>query len=291
MDLFTLKKLIGALLSPMTGGLFLFLGAFLLASASGPRRRRFGQVAGFLLLVVAWALGTSPVADALIRPFESRYEAVLNPSEHPDARQVQWVVVLGGGHVTHPGIPAPAQLRSESLYRLVEGLRLQRALPGTQLYLSGWGGNDPRSNAEAMADAAVALGADPLRIERAVTPRDTREEAEAFAVFLADLGEADRPFLLVSSAAHLPRAVRNFEAAGLRPIPAPAQAYAAVAAAAGAEARPPEGFRRFFPQARNYMKVERAVHEALGLVAQFVAPFVAPFVAKRGSSAQGSGPQ
>jgi uncharacterized SAM-binding protein YcdF (DUF218 family) len=278
--MFMLKKVIGALLSPVTGGLlFVLVLGVVAARARTPRTRRRAWLGLVLAFGLAWASGTTPVANALIRPFEGRAPAVLIPGELPEAETLRWVVVLGGGHSTDPALPPAAQLWSESLYRLVEGVRLHRALPNTELYLSGWGGQDPRSNAEVMADAAISMGVDPRHIELASSPRDTEEEAGALARFLRARGEADAPFLLVTSAAHLPRALRHMRAAGLDPIPAPAQAYAAGLDPWGRD----EGFRRFVPQAQNYLKVERAVHEALGLLALRMAGLSAPFDAENGS--------
>jgi uncharacterized SAM-binding protein YcdF (DUF218 family) len=265
--MFTLKKLLGALLSPLTGGLLLALGLTLLAfRARSKRTAKRAKVGLGLLFALFWALGTTPVANLVLFPFERGAKPVLSPAELPGAAAVRWVVVLGGGHTTDLEWPALAELSAETIYRLVEGVRLHRALPGTELYLSGWGGLDPRTNAEAMADAAVALGADPRRIELARTPRDTGEEAQVLARFLHDRGEAEAPFLLVTSAAHMPRALRLMRGVGLDPIPAPAQAYTLGFSGWGRE----EGFRRFFPQARNYVKVERAVHETLGLLVTLI---------------------
>jgi uncharacterized SAM-binding protein YcdF (DUF218 family) len=263
MDFFAVKKVIGALLSPGAGGLLFFtLSLGLAAYAGTPRLRRLGRGLVAVGLVVAWALGTTPVADALIRPFESRYAPVLDPRALAEGDAVLWVVVLGGGHTSDLRYPASAQLGSESLFRLVEGIRLYRALPDARLHLSGWGGADPRSNAQVMAEAAVAMGVPRDHIVEAPTPRDTAEEAAVFAAFLEARGEEGRPFLLVTSAAHLPRAMGYFEAEGLRPIPAPAQAYALE--------RERAGYLRFLPSSRNYLKVERAMYEAAGAVAAWV---------------------
>ena len=55
----------------------------------------------------------------------------------------------------------------------------------------------------------------------------------------------------------MPRAVFHFRARGLDPIPAPAQWYALDG---------PFSVRDLLPSGVNYVKVERAVHEVLGLV-------------------------
>ncbi|MEE1974343.1 ElyC/SanA/YdcF family protein, partial [Maribacter flavus] len=52
-------------------------------------------------------------------------------------------------------------------------------------------------------------------------PKDTEEEAEAVKQTIGDA-----PFLLVTSASHLPRAMIFFQHVGLNPLPAPANQLA-----------------------------------------------------------------
>jgi uncharacterized SAM-binding protein YcdF (DUF218 family) len=98
------------------------------------------------------------------------------------------------------------------------------------------------------------MGVDSSAVRLHTEPRDTGEEAERMAELLAP-GER---FLLVTSAAHIPRSMYHFRARGLDPIPAPAQAHALRGAGLGP--------RDFLPSATNYVKVERAAHEYLGLL-------------------------
>lgn len=248
--LFHLKSVLGTLLSPVAGGMVLFVVAAGLLFTE--RFRTAGRWILAVGLPLFFLLGTSPVAERLIRPFETRYETVHDPRFFGE--EIRWVVVLGHSHVSDPRRTAPARLRDEGLYRVVEGVRLHRMLPGSRLVTSGYGGGDERSYAEGARDAAVALGVDPDAVVLLPTPRDTGEEAEA----VRELIEPGDRFLLVTSAAHMPRSVHHFRARGLDPIPAPAQAYALE----GRRLR----FQDLVPQARNYRMVERAVHEALGLL-------------------------
>lgn len=247
--MFTFKAIVGTLLSPSVAMGLLGLAAAALLLIPRARRAAAWTLAG--LAVAAFLLGTRPVADFLIAPLETRYPQVHDPRFLGE--EISWVVVLGGGAASDARVAPPARLTGESLYRVVEGVRLWRMLPEARLHFSGWGAADTVSTAEAFANAARALGVPDEAIVTAPEPRDTGEEARAVARRIA----AGEPFLLVTGAAHLPRAVRHFEAQGLRPIPAPAHVYSLE--------RPRLRPRDFLPDPENHQKVDRAVHEYLGI--------------------------
>jgi uncharacterized SAM-binding protein YcdF (DUF218 family) len=80
---------------------------------------------------------------------------------------------------------------------------------------------------------------------------DTIDQAK----FLRDrLGQA--PFYLVTSAGHMPRAMRMFMRSGTQPIAAPTDFHAVWA---------PFQITDFFPQAGTLANTERAFYEYLGL--------------------------
>ena len=130
--------------------------------------------------------------------------------------KIHFVVVLGNAHVSDPGIPETGQISSSSMYRLIEGIRIQHQLPGTTLVLSGGVNQDPRPNAEVVGRVAELIGVDPAGIIREDRPRDTYEEAKMLGPLL---GKA--PFILVTSAAHMVRAMQLFRDTGMQPIAAP----------------------------------------------------------------------
>jgi uncharacterized SAM-binding protein YcdF (DUF218 family) len=237
------------LLVPATSPYFLLLlvliaGTVLLWAARGERIGRIlvTVAAGFLLLI-----GWSPFADLTLRPFETRYPPVLDPSVLPDSA---WVVVLGGGVAVKPGSSPVAWLAEASLGRLVEGIRLHQALPGSRLVVTGAAIRDTVAIATALAAAAVSLGVDPAALIVEDRPRNTAEEAARVAE-----RAPGRPLVLVTSASHMPRAVRLFEERGLQVIPAPTHYMTTQ----------PRGARRWLrpPSADNVRKVERAVYELL----------------------------
>jgi uncharacterized SAM-binding protein YcdF (DUF218 family) len=207
-----LKPLVGALLMPRP----LFLGLTLLGLgllAAG--RRRWG----WRLVVVAW-LGLAlaawrPVADGLLGALENRYPALTDPrtllqdprgpvaadrgavmsdEQRRDAGRaaagVAAIVVLGGGWWPNDQWPIGSQLSDSSTQRLLEGVRLARALPAARLIVTGADRNgDIPPVAWGYAQAARELGIAPERIQVLDTPVDTAQEARAVRVALAGLPE------------------------------------------------------------------------------------------------------
>jgi uncharacterized SAM-binding protein YcdF (DUF218 family) len=111
----------------------------------------------------------------------------------------------------NPDLPAPSQLSAQSLARLVEGMRIQKKIPGAKLLLSGY------AVAILMRQAADSLGISSQQIINEDNARDTEEQSVAIKQFVKN----DR-FILVTSAIHMPRAMGLFANQGLAPIPAPA---------------------------------------------------------------------
>jgi uncharacterized SAM-binding protein YcdF (DUF218 family) len=161
------------------------------------------------------------VSTWLVRPLESRYasipELTAGIPPPPALADCRYVVVLGGGHSDTPGLPVTHQLSPSALGRLVEGVRLLRALPNARLIVSGPGVGGNPSHASVLARAAESLGIDPRRISLIDTARDTEDEAAAVRVLVGH-----ERIALVTSAWHLPRAAALFRTAGVETLPCPA---------------------------------------------------------------------
>ena len=173
------------------------------------RRKKTGQAMVALSFLLLAVLGLPPVASALVGRLERSTPAF-------SGGPVDFVVVLGSGHVSDPDLPVSSRLSEVALFRLVEGLRIAQAQPLSTLVLSGYGGADPRPNAEVYRDVALALGFPVARIVTEGRPRTTREEAELLEPMLRG-----HRFALVTSATHMSRALALFRARGLTPVPAP----------------------------------------------------------------------
>lgn len=247
--LFFLKKFFGLLLLPLPIIIGLLIIGLILLWAT--RRRITAQlilaVATILLLLTSYSI----FPDAALRRLENLYPP-LDEGALPGCG-MQTVVVLGGGHYTCPGLSPLTRLSPDSLIRLMEGIRIYRQLPGARLLLSGGRISAPEGDAEAMAQAAVTLGVDPAEIVLENVSLDTKDEARIIKTMLGS-----QPFILVTSAYHMPRSMALFTAQGMRPLPAPV----------GHLARCEKAFalKMFFPCAEAIDKAETALHEILGLL-------------------------
>jgi uncharacterized SAM-binding protein YcdF (DUF218 family) len=219
MFFFWLKKSVAFWFMPLPFCLVLLIAGWLLARSA--RRARLGRglmAAGILLLLL---LSNKAVGTWLLRPLEAQYPPVPELAAGAPAPAMlqgcRYVLVLGGGHADVPELAAMDQLSDSARARIMEGVRILRALPDAQLVVSGHGTGDHPSHAAVLAQAAVSLGVDPARILRLDTPKDTEEEARDAAPVI---GEAR--FALVTSAWHMPRAMALMRHAGLHPVACPA---------------------------------------------------------------------
>lgn len=216
---FLLKKFVSFWLMPLPFCLTLLtLGVILLLFSRRQRLARGLVASGTVLLLL---LSNKAVSMALIRPLETRYAPIaeLAPGETPPPAlaDCRYIVVLGGGHGESPGFSAVNQLSTSARGRLMEALRLARALPETKLVFSGHAGPKQKSHAAVLADAAISLGVDPARIVRLDTPRDTEDESASTAHLVGP-----QRFVLVTSAWHMRRAMALMRGQGLDPVAAPA---------------------------------------------------------------------
>ncbi|MET0401809.1 MAG: YdcF family protein [Cystobacter sp.] len=204
-----LSKLLDLLLAPFTWGLLLVaLGGFLRR-----KRARLGvglQVFGWLALYV---FSTEPVATALQRWVEAGAVSTYKPDTVYDA-----VIVLGGA------LDADATERSglpeynPAVERILRGFELLRSGKARDVLLSA-GTLDTRPGALVEADVLARQlelwGIAPERIVREGRSRNTRENAVESERLIRERGW--RSLVLVTSAAHMPRALGTYEAVGLHP--------------------------------------------------------------------------
>jgi uncharacterized SAM-binding protein YcdF (DUF218 family) len=244
------KPIVGAFSAPLVLALVLvLLGALFLLL----QRRILGRSLLVFALAFIFLASWHPMAERVLEPLEWSHAPLSDPA---GLSGVSAVVVLGAGWRSEWQAPASIRLSENSALRLLEGLRLIEALPEARLVVSGASRNRDRLPvAVGYAEAAQALGVNPSRIVVLDTPVDTAQEAYAVREVLA---EGER-FLLVTSAAHMRRAVRHFERAGLDPIPAPTDFTTGT--------RPVYTLSYWLPSAQNLRKTERAIHEYLGLLA------------------------
>ncbi len=249
--MFLFKKMVGPLLFPLPLASFLLLLG--LALLWYTKRQKAGKVlvsAGtFWLLSLSFGI----FAPWTLAPLERQYQPLLTPSSitTPEA-PVKWIVVLGGGGSYSAQLPSGSQLSPASLARVIEGIRLHRALPGSKLIFSEGNIFDSVPVANIMGTVAQELGVagDAMVLER--QSQDTEGQAQLIRPMVGD----DR-FILVTSAAHMPRSVALFRKVGLNPIAAPTD-YNSY----GSESLRPSSF---YPSSTKLRKAELAMHEYMGL--------------------------
>ena len=204
-----LSKLLDLLLSPLSWGLLLGLLSLVL------RRRRARLAAGLqgVGLLALYVCATEPVANLMQRWVEAGAVSTYQPGEVYDA-----VIVLGGM------VDADATERSgrpeytPAVERILRGFELLREGRARQVLLSA-GTLDTRPGAlveaEVLERQLLLWGVEPGRIVTEGRSRNTRENALESERLIRERGW--RKLVLVTSAAHMPRALGTFEAVGLHP--------------------------------------------------------------------------
>lgn len=244
MTAFALKKLIGGWLMPLPLSLLLLTGSCICLWLHRERIGRWLAAAALTLLVLC---SCTAVPDLLLLPLEERYPKW---DGQPDA--VEMVVVMGAAQADAPRLPLTNRPNSAAIYRLLEGIAIYRANPGSKLVLSG--GGPAQSHAVLMAQVATRIGVPDDAIVLQTESRDTEAEVRLLAPIVAG-----RRFALVTSAAHMPRAMAVFGAAGLQPLPAPTHYLTR-------DNPHPHWRDLFFPNVQGLAHAEFAAHEYLGLL-------------------------
>jgi len=249
--MFILKKILSQFMSPTSLILWFSLAGLLFLWVT--RRQRLGKVLVSIGLFLMLAFGYGLVPGRLLRPLERRYPSYEVQGPSASEESVEFIVVLGGGHMSDPELPVTSQAHVATLVRVMEAVRIYRSSPGTRLILSGGEVFDPIPEAEVMAHIARELGVDAEDILLEDRSKDTKDEARLIQPIVQDAR-----FVLVTSASHMPRAMAMFRTLGMHPLPGPV----------GHRVKRGQGLRpsAFFPHASNLLKSEMAFHEYMGIV-------------------------
>lgn len=245
---FWLKKLVSGFLLPLPFGLLWILaGIILLIIGRAKLLRNTCFFIGFFIITL---FSLNPISVSLLDELQSQYAPLMYPPS-----TITDIVVLGGGVSGGKNYPPNLTLNSASLSRLVEGIRLlkeaEKNNPQAKLILSGGRVFQSQAIAGTMRNTAVMLGVARKNIVMEDGSQDTRQEA----IFLQKI-VGDQPFVLVTSAYHMPRAMGLFEHLGMHPIAAPTQYL---------------GYRYDFalwcvPNANSLIVSDIALHEYLGII-------------------------
>lgn len=252
----SLKKILASFFSPLSLCVTMLACGLLLLCFS--QKQRIGKTlvaVGLILLIISSYEG---VSGRILRTLESQYPPIdlSRIVAHQDGGtaedSVKWIVVLTGGIVGEANSPYQLQISHHSRVRLIEGIRLHRMIPGSKIILTGGIGFDGPPEATTLSRVAEELGVSRSDMVLEVESRDTKDHP----LYVRDIVHDDS-FILVTSAFHMPRAVKLFAKQGLFPIPAPAGQWT-----------PPMQLwspANFFPSAAGMRLAELAYHEYMGL--------------------------
>ena len=189
---FIVKKIISAMIMPLSIGLFLALIGLVFLYLNKLKKAKI-----FLTISILWIsiLSYSPFANFLIEPLENKYQKLENiPAD------VKYILLLGG----------------DMEHRAWEVLRLYHQIPNAKIITSGYEGTLKIPEAIRTANILSEIGISRNDIIIHSEPKDTKEEAIKIKETLGTT-----PFILITSAYHMPRAIALFQKEGLHPISAP----------------------------------------------------------------------
>ncbi|WP_367988612.1 envelope biogenesis factor ElyC [Vibrio sp. NTOU-M3] len=264
--MFELKKMVSSLLMPLPAMLFIGFAGLMLIMFT--RKQKTGCFIVLFSFIGLFLIAFQPVSSRLLMPLERQYSAFF-----PVDESIDYVMVLGSGHVVDDKIPPTSELSRAGLMRLSEGIRILRMYPGAKLILSGYAGGSEVSNARMMAKVALALGVSKSDIILLETAKDTWEEARQAAAFVQR-----KKLVVVTSASHMNRALNEFHSAGLTPYPAPTNYLA--------QSNVYQFWEKYAPKARYLEQTERYWHETLGTIWQTLRDWASDYEEKALESSQ-----
>lgn len=246
--MFLFSKLLSAITQPMFWLALWWALALLILT----RWRRLAVIMLWSGLAVMGLLGFRAIPDALLRPLENRHPV---PTAEAVDRHVG-IIVLGGavGHpdsfAAHDQVPL-----GEAAERMTVPVGLMHQRPGLELVFSGGEGRLLTTGVTESELARVFYqqqGLDMARVRLEDGSRTTRENAQQVAKLLGE--RCQQPWLLVTSAWHMPRSMAEFEAMGCKVTPYPVDFRTGDSTAL-----------TDYSLAHNLLRWQMALHEWLGL--------------------------
>jgi uncharacterized SAM-binding protein YcdF (DUF218 family) len=210
-------------------------------------RRRRAQIA-IVVMALAWAIGAGWFANPLLDLAQRGYVHTSLPAFAPNTT----IVLMGGGTARYrSGALKP---KSDARPRITAVAMLYRQCRETgascKVILSG---GDPQHHGEAEADNyapyVLALGVPTGDLVRENQSLNTYENARNVADILGH--SHDNRLIVVTSAYHMRRSMRAFEAFGYAPEPYVSDVR--------------QGRVTFIPRVRGFANTELALHELVGL--------------------------
>jgi uncharacterized SAM-binding protein YcdF (DUF218 family) len=250
---FIASKILWFFLTPSNALLLILLaGALLLWTRFWPLGRKLIA----LSLILFFTAGLGPLGSILLLPLENRF-----PQWEASQRSPSGIIVLGAAYETTVTL-ARKRLSLESAERLTEAAMLARRYPLAKLvYTGGDGGllGGAGNEADDAKEFFLKLGvpSSQLILERA--SQNTYENAGFVAKAVQP--KPGEVWLLVTSAAHMPRAVGCFRRAGIYVTPYPVDYRTREWS---------DMIRPFSSLSHGLYRVDVATHEWVGLFAYWI---------------------
>lgn len=254
---FVAAKIFWLLAAPLSLACLLFIVGILLRLPGWRRLSAAALWAGAIVLLLAAATPLGPYAAEML---ETRYppRAAL-----PD--DIGGIVVLGGSLDSDRSVAWDMPIVSEDPDRITALVILARRYPDAPvIFAGGYGGLGDIRKTEALyvRDLLADMGFDTDRLRLDPTSRNTREN-EIEARKLAGPDFAAKPWILVTGAMHMPRAMGIFRKAGWTMVPWSVDPVGF----AGEGPWQPTDFGRTLNQST------RALREMIGLAAYYAAGY------------------
>jgi uncharacterized SAM-binding protein YcdF (DUF218 family) len=213
------------------------------------RSRRRARAAVWGVWALFWALSTPFVSDHLVAAVEMRGPDLDVALAGKDRSKVA-LVVLGGGVRTYAPTPTPRErLSGPSLQRAITAARLWHEQRFGLVVISSM-----PIETEAIVDLMTALGVPAAVLVREDRSLNTRDNAAYSSEIVKERGM--EAVVVVTSALHLRRSLKDFAQVGVHAIPA----------AADILGRTATGIDDFLPAAHALERTHTALHEILGYV-------------------------
>jgi uncharacterized SAM-binding protein YcdF (DUF218 family) len=248
MDLFILKKIITIFIMPINLALILLLLATIFFKKKPKVSFKYLISATLLLLISSMPIFSDPFMVSI----ENNYEAFTRSN-----KPIDYIVVLGNGHYSNDDLPVISQLQVASLQRIVETLRVYNLHPEARIITSGYGGNDPVSNAEKMKQSLIILGIPEQKIFTENFPKDTKEEAQLISPRVQGSN-----VVLITNANHMPRSMKYFQLEGIFPIAAPTGYWVK-------NQQNKHSWKDYVPSSKKLQQTSIAWYECLGRLVQW----------------------
>lgn len=212
--MYVVSKILSTLLNPLVWVALLLCCGVLLLYVSPRIGRRFCVGALVLLLAIGWV----PLPEAMLRHLESQHAAPTG-----DLSGFAGMVVLGGAFASNGGRHVTPIALGCAGERVVEPIPFMNKYPHMRLLFTGGSSSILRADAPE-ADAAQLyferMGMDASRLQFERQSRNTHENA-TYGARTVGAEAVGKPWLLVTSAWHMPRAYATFVKAGWNVTPYP----------------------------------------------------------------------